>query len=199
MIDVTWLMHMPAARVRDTNTSVRYEIRTVQLDELDQLIREKKINQQVGNYRELEKSGRNLVAAYCEGRIVSFAWLARHSVAGPDNFSRAMHLGTSVDLPEGSAFVYNVWTDPDHRGKRLVGALLRWAINHQVAGDWSLATMIDWTNIASIRAFEKTGMRRLGIIVRIGRGPLQFSLVPAAAKKAGLQLATDAPGLKLAL
>ena len=77
--------------------------------------------------------------------------------------------------------------------------LLKWAIRNRVADGSSLATMIDWTNQPSLRAFEKLGMRQLGLVVRLGCGPLQLSLLPSAARHVGLYLAGDAPGWKFAL
>ena len=199
IIDVTWLLHMPMSDTDDQSRREGYEIRVVPIGELADLTRAGLVHLQVGDYRELEKCGRTLVGAFAGSRLVSFAWLAKQAVAGKDNYSRSMHLGTSIDLPDGSAFIYNAWTDPDHRGNRLMTALLRWAIRNRISGGWSLSTMIDWTNDRSCRAFEHIGMRKLGLIVRIGRGPLQVSLVPSSAKRVGIRVAADAPGVKFAL
>ncbi|MEL6108659.1 MAG: hypothetical protein AAFU85_21850 [Planctomycetota bacterium] len=198
VVDVRWLLHAPSQHIAPAQQPAGYEIRCVPMGELAELIRAGRVDRRVGDYRTLEHADRRLIAAYKGSRIVSFAWLANQTLAGRDNASRWRHLGTSVEVPDGSSFVYNAWTDPDHRGNRLVAALLRWALRNGVGGAWSVATMIDWTNDESKRAFQQLGMRRLGLVIRIGRGPLQFSLLPAAATSVGMRVGRDAPGVKLA-
>jgi hypothetical protein len=198
VIDVTWLLHLPAPVGDDSQNPPGYTIRTVTAGQLAELRRDERVDPQVGDVRDLEKDGRVLVGAFSGPRLVAFAWFASRFVAGCDNYSRAMHLGTSIDLPDGVAFVYNAWTDPEHRGRRLMRSILSWAIAHSVGGGKSLATMIDWTNQPSRRAFEKLGMRRVGLVVRLGRGPFQISLLPRGARRVGLRVATDAPGMKFA-
>lgn len=90
-------------------------------------------------------------------------------------------------------FVYNAWTDPDHRGKRLIAAVLSHVVKHRVGGARAWLTSIDWTNHRSIRAFEVLGMRTIGTVVRMGRGKVQLSLLPNLAHRA-LDVAGDAPG-----
>ncbi|MCO8120799.1 GNAT family N-acetyltransferase [Stieleria sp. TO1_6] len=204
MIDVTGLYQLTADRLIDGTVPTGYTIRTISPAELSDLIAGGMVHPQVGAAVHWDKPGRRLVAAFAESRMVSFTGLATQFVAGSDNYSRAIHLGTSIDLPAGTLFVYNAWTDPDHRGKRLLAALIRWAISNQIDGApldtaRSLATMIDCANTASCRAFEKLGMQRLGWVVRMGRGPIQISLLPASASQAGLRVAADAPGIRIAL
>lgn len=199
LVDVKWLMHMPAGELEHKGRPDGYEIRIVPIGELAELRRCGLVSPQVGDYRELEKVGRILVGAFAGQRLVSFAWFAKQAVAGKDNYGQSMHLGTSIDLPEDSAFIYNTWTDEDHRGNRLMAALFQWAIRNRIAGGWSVATMTDWTNVGSGRAFENLGMRKLGLVVRLGWGPVQMSLLPLSAKQVGLRVAADAPGVKLAL
>ena len=56
---------------------------------------------------------------------------------------------------------------------------------------------LDQSNVNS-PAFEHVGMQPLGTIVRFGRGPLQLSIVPESAKRIGIRVAKDAPGLNWA-
>lgn len=198
VIDVTWLMHLPKPDAQPAPAPFGYTVRSVTVGELAELRRTCLVDQQVGDYQDFEQPGRKLVGAFCGPRMVAFAWFASRLVAADDNYSRSMHLGTSIDLPDGAAFVYNAWTDPDHRGRRLMATVLRHAIDHRAGGDGSLTTMIDWTNRPSFRAFQSLGMQKLGLVIRIGRGPLQVSLLPRAARRVGLCVAADAPGWKLA-
>ncbi len=198
ILDVTWLMHLPAAVADSACVAADYTVRAVTAAELAELRCDGLVDPQVGEVRDLEKDGRMLVGAWSGPRLVAFAWFASRFVPGSDNYSRAIHLGTSIDLPAGTSFVYNAWTDPEHRGRRLMASILGWAMDHGVGGGNSLATMIDWTNRPSRRAFEKLGMRNVGLVVRLGRGPFQISLLPRRARQVGLRVAEDAPGVKWA-
>ncbi len=198
VFDVTQLLHLSAGRCLDQPCPKGYEIRCIGADELEQLLAEQRISTQVGKPGELRDSRRAIVAAFHDGRVVSFAWLATQTIDGSDNYSRSRHLGTSIDMPDGTAFVFNAWTDPDHRGKRLLAALLTWATHNRVCGAWSLLTMIDWTNEKSYRAFRHMGMRELGFVYRLGAGRWQLSLIPESAGSFGLGVAKDAPGFKWA-
>jgi predicted GNAT family acetyltransferase len=203
VIDVTQLMHLAAddsdkVGVAESMSSSGYSIRTVQEDELTLLLEENRVDKAVGDPNSLRDPRRVLVAAFYGEQVVSFLWIADEAVDSRDNYSRSEHLGTSIGMPDGTVFLYNAWTMPEHRGKRLIAALLRWTTQHRVCGARSCLTMIDWTNQSSIRAFEYLGMKRLGWVIRLGRGKLQFSIVPSKAKAFGLQVAQEAPGIKLA-
>ncbi len=198
ILDVTQLLHMSEGECQDQPRPDGYEIRSIQADELNDLIQSKRVSEQVGNAQALKDGRHAVVAAFHEDRAISFVWFANQTVEAADNFSRAAHLGTSIDMPDGTVFVYNAWTDPDHRGKRLIGSMMAYALRHRVLGAWSLLTSIDWTNQNSIRAFKFIGMQPLGTVVRFGRGPLQVSLTPAEAQRLGLRIAADAPGYKAA-
>ena len=197
VLDVTRLMHLSATGCDESSCPPGYEIRTAQMGELAEMIRAGTAPSVLGDPGGANETRRAVVLALHDGRVVSFLWLAKEAVRGDENFSRAMHLGTSIEMPDGTGFVYNAWTDPRHRGKRLISSMLRWATCNRVMGTTSLLTMIDWTNSPSIRAFEHLGMTSLGSIYRFGRGPLQLSLLPRSADDAGFRLAVDAPGVKL--
>lgn len=204
LIDVTWLLHRPAgldvsvAPVKSTEQD-GYRITKVTRAELADLKVNGLINPQVGEFESADTQETTLVAAYHADRVVSFAWFASRSIDADRNYSRSSHLGTSIDLGDGSAFVFNAWTDQDHRGKRLMASIANWAIRNGASESNTLATMIDWTNEKSIRAFERLGMRRIGWIFRMGRGSWQITLVPSAARRIGMEVALDAPGVRLAV
>jgi hypothetical protein len=198
IVDVTQLMHLPEGALQEQRRPEGYEIRGVQADELNELIQSKRISEQVGNVQALEDGRHAVLAAFREDRAVSFVWFANRTVEAAENYSRASHLGTSIDMPDGTVFVRNAWTDPDDRGKRLIGSIMAYAIRHRVLGACSLLTSIDWTNDKSIRAFEFVGMQPLGNVVRLGLGPLQVSLTPAEAQRLGVRVGADAPGCKVA-
>ena len=197
VLDVTRLMHVSTTQCDDAIGPPGYEIRTAQMSELAEMVHAGSVPDILGDPDGADDARRAVIFTLHQQRVVSFLWLAKDTVRGEENFSRAMHLGTSIEMPDGTGFVYNAWTDPAHRGKRLIASMLRWATCNRVMGTTSLLTMIDWTNAPSLRAFEHLGMTSLGSIYRLGRGPLQLSVLPQSATKVGLRLALDAPGLKL--
>ena len=198
VVDVTRLLHLPQSGCHQENCPDEYVVRTVSQDELTELRRLKLVPRQAGKPKHLADKRRSLVAVFHGDEVVSFLWMAKQAIDGENNYSRSVHLGTSIDMPDGTAFVYNAWTSPKHRGKRLIAVMMCWAVRNRVAGAWACLTMIDWTNTKSIRAFHHVGMRPLGFVIRIGRGPLQISLVPNAARRIGLRVADKAPGVKMA-
>lgn len=199
VVDVTKLMHLRPADVQDLFVSHDYEIRAIDAAELEILRSGGIVPAEIGDPDRLTDERRCLLIAFHGGSIASFVWLVRGSVDGLDNYSRSAHLGVSIDMPPGTAMVYNAWTAPEHRGKRLIAAILSEAIRRQHAGARSFLASIDWTNGSSLRAFQVLGMRPLGTVVRVGHGRWQFSLVPKDSLELGIRVAGDAPGYKLAM
>jgi hypothetical protein len=199
ILDAKLVMHAREPDIAGDGAPNGYEIAVFDQDSLAGFLRNGRAPQSIGNPQRLDDPRLALIVAISGGRVVSFVWIARDLVAGDQNFSRAVHLGTSVAMPEGTSFVFNVWTDPEHRGKRLISVLLHQVTARRMLGTRALLTMIDWTNRPSIRAFEHFGMTQLGTICRLGRGRLQLSLVPKAARQRGYLLADAAPGWKFAI
>lgn len=203
LLDITLLLHGSRHELVSIDLPSGYRAHYVSPMELRELRRKGSVDPRVGTFPRDSASSR-LLAGLCHGkRMVSFVWMANGCVPADQNFSRATHLGTSITLPATTRFIYNLWTDPDHRGRGLAGSLLHWAINRSPATEaptdspWEhVAATVDWSNAASRRAFEKLGMRSIGPITRFGRGRFQLSLLPGAAREVGLSLADDAPGFK---
>ncbi len=196
--DATRLLYLAAGDSRTTSLPPRYELRTPQPDELLELIQSGKAPPSIGSSRNLTEQRRIVVIVTPEQEVISYLWLATQTVDAADNFSRSPHLGTSVVLPPRAAFLFNAWTHPDHRGKRLIGCMISHVIENRLAGTDTLMTTMDWTNDRSYRAFTHIGMRPIGTVIRLGRGPLQLSFLPRTATQFGFELAGQAPGYKFA-
>ncbi len=207
LLDVVQLMHLPIASFDRTATdqwqwSSRYSIDLPTADELRRALQIGTVGPDIGNPDKLESSRQTLVIVRCRDEgpaIIAFLWLCREQVLASENFSRALHLGTSLTMPPGCAFIYNAWTAPQHRGRGLVAAMLAHVIHHTGYSVDAFLTTMDWTNDSSRRAFAKIGMHHLGYIWRCGGGVFQFSLVPKLGGHSQLQIAASAPGLKLAI
>lgn len=197
-IDVTRLMHVDRIDQLEHSPPLGYQIVTLDQHRLRQLLDGGAADRRIGSPEMLASDQRSLVAAVHQQRVVSFVWLACHQVSGQENYSRAEHLGTSIMLPPATVFVYNAWTDTDHRGRRLIARALGHAMHHRLLGAQAMVTSLDWTNLSSLKAFEKVGMQRVGTVVRMGWGPCQLSLLPKRLP-AGIELAADAPGWRVSL
>lgn len=196
LVDVTHLMHLPTDESRLHSGSCQYEIRELSPEQLRAHRDEGTAPHQIGAYDDPEV--RSLLVAQDGDQIVAFLWLVRHRVEAKDNYARTSHLGTPIEMPAGTAFIYNAWTDRRYRGNRLAGMLAAYAVRHRVLSAWALLTSIDWTNQSSIRAFERLGMRSLGIVIRFGVGPFQLTATPRLAHRLGLRVAEQVPGQKIA-
>lgn len=196
VFDAMWLLHASSEEIVKSFDPLDLVIRHVEPSEMNDLCRAGLVHDQVAQRGSHDTCCHSLICGFLGQRVVSFLWLAEGGLAGDDNFSRTPHLGASVMTPATHSFVYNAWTDADQRGKRLLARLTAWAIENHLAPGASLSSMVDWTNDRSRRAFENLGMKNIGLVVRSGRGAMQLSLIPTAASRFGLTLASDAPGWK---
>lgn len=196
--DATRLLHLEAADFLAPTLPDGYTLRSPGAGELFELIQAGKAPAEIGSPRNVSSQRRVVVITTPENDVVSYLWIAIESVDANENFSRARHLGTSVHLPPRAGFLFNAWTHPDHRGKRFIGCMMSYIIENQLVDTDTLVTTMDWTNEKSSRAFAHVGMKPIGTVIRLGRGPLQLSLLPRAASQFGLKLACQAPGYKFA-
>ncbi len=193
--DVTRLMHWDGTPVQWPAPPAGYCVRVLEDDEIVKRCGRDGAPETLSDGSELPRRDRVCVATFFDDRLVSYLWLGRGHIEAENNFSRSPHLGTSLDLPHATGFVYNAWTHPDHRGRRLIGGMLGYVTEHRLLGTTTLLTTMDWTNESSRRAFAHIGMRSMGLIWRLGHGRWQLTFVPRTPRVTGLRLATTAPGL----
>ncbi|MEM9643924.1 MAG: hypothetical protein AAF989_02925 [Planctomycetota bacterium] len=197
VVDVTQLMHWDEADSNWPVTPAGYRVRVIAARELDELNRRADAPELIGTSETIADGTRACVGVFEGLKCVSYMWVATGFVEDANNFSRSPHLGTSMDLPHGCGFVFNAWTDPEHRGKRLIGVLLGYVIRHRVLASRQLLTTMDWTNLRSQRAFGHFGMKSLGRIWRLGLSRCQLTLLPRVPDSLDLVMASDVHGLVL--
>lgn len=219
VIDVTCMLHANATTIEAARHSLHHDphraSRLIRASELADLRSENRINPVVGaGVGDLladnrhAPGGKCLIGTFDGDRVVSFLWVATGYVPASENFSRSQHLGSSLQLPSHTGFVYNAWTDPDHRGQGCIAGML-WHLIGCDAFDLRLNDLFattDWTNQASQRAFQKCGFENIGRLMRMGHRTWQISLVPdvqrrfqnATAKPPPINIAMDTPGLRWA-
>ncbi|TWU62445.1 GNAT family N-acetyltransferase [Crateriforma conspicua] len=131
--------------------------------------------------------------------VASSMWIVTGRVPSEENFSRSVHLGTTVELPNRVGYIFNASTDPQHRGRRLIAAMCSQALDSRTIDVDHLMASIDWTNQPSMRAFRRFGMQSVGSVWRSGIGHIQFSRVPKIQSPGGIEIGVDQPGWVLAL
>jgi ribosomal protein S18 acetylase RimI-like enzyme len=126
-------------------------------------------------------------AALTEDELVAYCWYALESV-------EIRHtLGVALSYPPDVAYMYKAYTHPPYRGGRHQGTAAQLALQQLgPRGITKLVALVDWTNSASLRAFERSGFVRLGRvwILRLPRGSLVIA--PRRAKARGIRFGRTA-------
>lgn len=197
VVDVMRLLHLPASALQPIAAPPCYEIGQLSAAELEDLLARQQAPVEIGDPDVLRQERHRLVVARQDQRVVAYVWLTRQYVEASENFSRASHLGTPLSLAPDAALVHTAKTLPEHRGQRLLPALLTWAVQSRLGGSERWLATVDWTNAASHAAFARVGFKQLGLLWRLGRGPLQATRWPSTAPAAGAELGDGLPGLRL--
>ncbi len=122
------------------------------------------------------------LAAFDGTRLASYSWYATGFVDGRD------HLGISMELPVGLAYMYNAYTHPDYRGHRLFGGGVALAARSLAAtGTKKIVTTVVRSNFASLRSCRRMGFVSLGKMWAGGRKERKLVRTPAAALNLGIQ------------
>jgi len=188
------LLYREDTPVRWPALPVGYTVGVLGDEEIAQWCRREGTPETLSDTSGLPRCDRVCVAIFFGGRIASYLWLGRRHIEARNNCGQAAHLGTSVDLPDATGFVYNAWTHPDHRGLGLIGVMLGHISEHRLLGTKAIMTSMDWTNESSRRAFARVGMRSMGFIWRLGWGRFQLTFIPRISHVVDLRLGTTEPG-----
>lgn len=188
VLDVKRLLWLAPESLRPARAADGYQIRRLDHKELGERIEAGACPSGIGDAERLSDARNQLWTAYHESELVAYVWFASGWIEASENFSRARHLGTRVDLPSGVAFAYNAWTAPEHRGRRLMPALLEHVVAPGQCGESGLVTTTDWTNDPALAAFTRTGFVQLGLIYRAGRNGCQGTSAPRSADALGIRI-----------
>jgi len=122
------------------------------------------------------------VAAFRGERLASYSWYTRDFVEGQD------HLGVPMSLPTDFAYMYNAFTHPECRGRRLFSTGVALA-SKTLAGQGvsKVVTTVNSSNFASLRSCRRLGFISLGQMWTLGRGERRIARTPAAARKLGIR------------
>ena len=164
-----------------TAANSQYQFLTPTTDSLQLWIDQAACPSTIGDASTLNRPERRVVVTMFEGRVVGFSWIATGWIDSDENFSRTKSLGTGIRLPVDSAFVFNAWVCPEHRGKALLKSMITYALTEHFTDIERIVVTMDWINAASLASFRKLSMSQLGIITRFKLGSFQWIFVPPSA------------------
>jgi ribosomal protein S18 acetylase RimI-like enzyme len=118
-----------------------------------------RLDLQPGYCRQKWDRGDTVVLAEVTGRPAGIVWCARSAVYVPD-------IGREVRPGSGECYIHDVYVHPDERGRQVAPAMLDFLARELRARDvyraWAL---IERTNVASTRAFEKAAYASVADVV----------------------------------
>jgi hypothetical protein len=125
-------------------------------------------------------------AAFCDGRLASYAWFALGSIEAEHNRGAEPNSGVAVSFPADVAFLYKGFTHPDFRGRKLHGEVIgRALLELEPRGIGAMLSTTDWTNRAARRALAGIGFEELGLCYRWGWGDWMRTRPPREAEGRG--------------
>ncbi len=153
--EMVWLDadRLPPSIVADPNFTFRF----LTIDEIDELAGEAGLRTSDGIRF---PRGRGIGPVFCrmapDGRVAHYGWYALGSIEGEH------HMGVPMSFPDDVAYMYNAFTHPDFRGRRLHGTAMALALRSLAdRGITKLLSTVEWTNYASLRSFERLGFEQI--------------------------------------
>jgi GNAT superfamily N-acetyltransferase len=127
-----------------------------------------------------------------QGRLLFYAALAGERLAAYGCYTvgavpEDQAGGASMGLPADVAYMSNGFTHPDFRGARLHGLLMGLALKELgQRGVTKLASLVSWSNVASLKSCDRLGYERLGRMVVFGGMRRVVGFYPRRAKALGI-------------
>jgi hypothetical protein len=139
-------------------------------------------NQLAAEFPARAQSGHDVCLAALRGdRLASYSWYAFRSIEGRH------HVGVSMSYSANTAYMYNAFTRPEYRGRRLYGIGITLALRELAErGVTQLITTVNCANFASLQSCRRIGFENIGRLCTFGGGPKRRAIVPRTAKRLGI-------------
>jgi len=164
---VGWYVKPIAGYVKSMDTQLPIEVIELTLSDVGDYIKSNRIvTAEV--FKQRITAGNRCYAIRCDNQIASTSWVA---------IDRAWveFISRDLVLSKGEIYIFDSYTHPLYRGKRLQGAISAEILNcHQAAGYEYACAMIAPENRSNIRARKRLGFRRTAWIVALKIGRLQW-------------------------
>lgn len=134
------------------------------------------------------ETGRHLCFAALDGdRLAAYGWYALDPTGIDQNY------GIALAYPSDVACMYDGFTHPDYRGKRLHGFCMGYALQGLTAyGVDKLVSTVQWCNWPSLRSCWRLGYIDLGRAATYGPGNRKFAHIPKMARDFGVLVGPEA-------
>ncbi len=184
--ETVWLDadRLPPSIVADPNFTFRF----LTIDEIDQLAGEEAYELAPEFVSRVAEGMDVCFAALTpDGRVAHYGWYALGSIEGEH------HMGVPMSFPDDVAYMYNAFTHPEFRGRRLHGTAMALALKSLAdRGITKLLSTVEWTNYASLRSFERLGFERFGRRWTLGGGNCRWGTNSKAARLRGIRFGREA-------
>ncbi|HTQ38047.1 MAG TPA: GNAT family N-acetyltransferase [Pirellulales bacterium] len=181
-VEVSQLLYLDAIKLPPSiDTDPEFTFRFLEPAEVAHFVQDQSHNL-VNDFIARSASRNDLCLAILHGdRLVSYSWYARNSIEGQH------HVGVPMSYPANTIYMYNAFTHPDYRGRRLYGMGIALALKElSQQGVTKLITSVNSYNFASLRSCRRMGFEDLGRIWTLGRGARRLALTPLAARRIGI-------------
>jgi hypothetical protein len=134
------------------------------------------------------RGGRDLCFAALDGERLAAFGCYMLEANGPEQAA-----GAAMSYPADVAYMAYGFTHPDYRGARLHAHIMAMPLRELTKrGVTKLVSLVNWTNVASLKSCERLGWINLGRMVTIGGRKYAFGFYPAAAKERGVRFGRKA-------
>ena len=134
------------------------------------------------------ETGRHFCFAALDGaRLAAYGWYALEATGLDLNY------GIALAYPDDVACMYDGFTHPDYRGKRLHGFCMGYALQGLTAyGVDKLVSTVHWCNWPSLRSCWRLGYIDLGRVATYGPGNRRFAHIPKRLREYGVLAGPEA-------
>jgi GNAT superfamily N-acetyltransferase len=134
------------------------------------------------------RDGRDLCFAALDGdRLAAFGCYMLEA-NGPEQAA-----GAAMSYPADVAYMAYGYTHPDYRGARLHAHIMAMPLRELAKrGVTKFVSLVNWTNVASLKSCERLGWTCLGRMITIGGRSHAVGFYPKAAKDLGVKFGSKA-------
>jgi hypothetical protein len=134
------------------------------------------------------RDGRDLCFAALDGERLAAFGCYMLEANGPEQAA-----GAAMSYPPDVAYMAYGFTHPDYRGARLHAHIMAMPLRElSKRGVSKLVSLVNWTNVASLKSCERLGWINLGKMVTIGGSSRAVGFYPKAAKELGVRFGRKA-------
>lgn len=193
-LDVTVVVWLKRESLRlPANDETRVAFQFLAPDEVEQHARDESTGLNPAMAERIAQGSDFCFAALEGARLVSYAWFALDSIEAEHNRGAEPASGVAVSFPTNVAFLYNGFTRPEYRGRKLHRAVIgRALLELAPLGIDAVLSTTDWTNRAARRALAGMGFEELGRCYRGGWGNRLYVRPPREAARRGARFDDEA-------